>query len=170
MPTPNIPHPKFSLVEKPKTHLPLWLIIMIILTLAISASALICLFTTKKPSANLPAINPAVKTDNFPAVINSYVGKIIAIANSEFTLAAPAAKNYLSQDKTLTIKISDKTVLTALTLPKTVTDPSKPLIIGKKLIAFKDLKIGDEVVVFAVENLKNKTVIAADSVEVQNIK
>jgi hypothetical protein len=81
-----------------------------------------------------------------------------------------AAKNYLLADTTLSIKITEQTLLSAITVPKILTDPKKPLALTKENIKFKDLKIGQNVVVFAAENIKNKTTLTADSVEVQNIK
>ena len=51
-----------------------------------------------------------------------------------------------------------------LSFPKIMTDPSQPLALTKEDIKFKDLKIGQNIVVFAAENIKNKTVITADSI------
>jgi len=157
-----------SSVEKPKSHFPLWLIIIIILTLAVSASVLWYVFT-HKPGSATPAA-PEEKSDGLPAVVNSYTGEISAIGENEITLKAKASENYLTADKILTVKITAETLLSSLSVPKTITDPTKPLNLVKKDIVFKDLKVGQKVVVFTAENIKDKTSLTAASVEVQSVK
>jgi hypothetical protein len=134
--------------------------------LAASASVLWYVFTHKLSTPS----TPQEKTDKIPAVINSYVGEINTIGENEITLKAKASENYLTEDKTLTIKITPETVLSSLSVPKTITDPSQPLNLIKKDIVFKDLKVGQKVVVFAAENVKDKTTLTAASVEVQSVK
>jgi hypothetical protein len=166
--TQNIPPSNLLPVEKPKFHLPGWLAIMIISALAISAGALIYLLAIT-PAVNFSTQNE-IKTDVLPKVVNSYVGQITALGNNEITVKAEAVKNYLKKDSLLTIKITAETLLTMLSFPKTLTDPSQPLALTKENIKFKDLKIGQNIVVFAAENIKNKTAFTADSVEVQAVK
>ncbi|MDD5290338.1 MAG: hypothetical protein PHT40_04055 [Patescibacteria group bacterium] len=156
------------LVEKPKFHLPVWLALMIILTLAISAGALIYLFATS-PAVQFSAENE-VKKSAWPAVVNSYVGEITKIEKDNISLTASAEKNYLEQDTTLLVQITPATKLTILSLPKKISDPTQPLALTQKEIKFTDLKIGQTVVVFSVKSIKNQNTIVADSVEVQNIK
>jgi hypothetical protein len=84
----------------------------------------------------------------------SYVGKIQSLSNSGFSLLALAEKNKLSQDKVVQVKVSNTTKYTRVGGEA-----------GLIKISFKDLAVGDMVIVFSNNDVIGQDFFGASTVQ-----
>lgn len=106
-----------------------------------------------------------------PAEVKSYVGTIVSVHESSITIQAEAETNYLTQDTRLTAEFTPSTLITRLSLPKTITvDQDISQFMKRETIVAADLAVGDLVTVVAEENAKGKETFKVQSIEVRVVK
>ena len=110
----------------------------------------------------------AESTDGFPMTFYSYVGTIQKVEDNKIEILALAAKNYLSEDKIITILTNDETAF--LQQDKNIDineiQPGESGEFYKTTpITFSDLKVGDEITAIDHENVRGKTEFTAKRIE-----
>ena len=147
--------------------LPIWLTIVVVIAIA-AIAAVIILSLAQKEIVNLNLSSEVKKsTDSLPLVVNSYIGEITVIDGETLVIKADVDKNYLTQNSLLTVKVLANTEISALEFPMVLdSDPTKTQPV-KKNLTLKDLKIGQTVVVFSQNNIKNQGTFVADIIQVQ---
>lgn len=149
-----------------KFHIPVWLALLIVLLIALIGAAAIML-SYQKPLAIIK-INPQEK--NLPPEVHSFVGTITEVGADYIAVKAQADRNYLLKNTDLAVKIDDKTKIQMFAVPKQLTgDPAKDAV-KSTLATLKDLKIGQMVIVFSAENIKNLSSFTASQIDVQVVK
>ncbi len=164
------PMPNYENKKILQTILPIWLTFVVVIAIA-AVAAVVILSLAQREIVNLN-LNSEIKQthDNLPTVVNSYIGEITVIDGEIIVIKATANKNYLTQNSLLTIKVVANTEISALEFPTILdSDPTKiqPM---KKNLALKDLKVGQTIVVFSQNNIKNQETFIADLIQLQVTK
>lgn len=118
---------------------------------------------TQKPSESLRKV--------IPAEVKSYVGTIVSVNESSLTIEAQQEVNYLTQDTRLTAEFTPTTLFMRVVSPKIVrADQDIASLTMRETISSADLKVGDQVVVVAEGNAKDKVSFKVVSVEVRIVE
>lgn len=118
---------------------------------------------TQKPSESLRKV--------IPAEVKSYVGTIVSVNDSSITIEAQQEVNYLTQDARLTAEFTPSTLFMRVVSPKTVrADQDIASLTKRETVSAASLKIGDQVVVVAEGNAKDKTSFTVFSVELRVVE
>jgi len=171
---------KFSLNNKISGKVPVW-VLTVILAVVILIVVLILLGTetsspTEQPkeNANLEQQQQEQQEQQESKVekIFSRVGEITEIKEGEIKFLAPANKNILDEDKTMTALVSEETQYLRTTIPKTIPEGTKDVgsLFTKEEISFSDLKVGDNIRVISSVDISNKTEFPVVMIEVIEVK
>lgn len=106
--------------------------------------------------------------------VYSYTGVVTAVNGDTINVSASANKNASSRDKELTVHTDASTTLSRVTVSSTMgenlTQEQLADLIKTEKITVSQVKLGDEVVVVAIENVANKNEFTASSVSVRLVK
>ncbi|KKS40679.1 hypothetical protein A3H03_02605 [Candidatus Kuenenbacteria bacterium RIFCSPLOWO2_12_FULL_42_13] len=120
---------------------------------------------TENETKNLETVSP----DGLPTIFYSYLGTIKSIGENKLEILAAADKNYLKEDKTITVLTNGETVFIKQNKEVDV-NKIKPGASGDfyqtTTIGFNDLKVGQEITVIDYKNVKGKDEFTAKRVEV----
>ncbi|HPI66963.1 MAG TPA: hypothetical protein PKZ16_00190 [bacterium] len=153
--------------EENKIYVPFWLSLLIIVLIALIGAAVILLTYQKPLPTNKLETAPS---KNIPATVHSFVGKITEVGADYLALEAAADRNYLLQNSALVIKLSSQTEFKKIIIPQKITGNAENDQIQTQNINKNELKVGQTVVVYSRDNLKNQTTFTADRIELQVIK
>jgi len=109
--------------------------------------------------------------DGFPTVFYSYSGLIETIGDNSIVIKASQDKNYLKQDKTITVRIDNETEFVSIKFPTKAADietNNGGKLFQRDAISIQDLKPGDEITAISYENVKNQDSFLAKKVEKMN--
>ena len=116
----------------------------------------------------------AAEDDGYPDEIYSYAGAVAEINPDSIMIEVKAERNYLAKDTVIKILTDDQTEYVKISLPLKVEldekgQPSGDILIRTD-IARSDLAIGDEVTAISYTNIKGKTEITANRVELKELR
>ncbi len=129
-----------------------WLGIIFIILLATSAWLIIDKYSGKNESAT-PEANE--NQNNQKIEIRSYTGIVKNADDKKIIFEAKKANNNLTEDKTLTALISEKTLFNVLKIPKLMPTDNSPIILANVPTTIKSVKVGAEITVTSQENIKD---------------
>lgn len=108
-------------------------------------------------------------SDGFPTTFYSYVGTIQKIEGGKIEIMAPAAKNYLTADTTITIETDEQTNFYQQDKNMDINQ-IQPGASGEfyktTVISLTDLKVGQEITAIDHDNVRGKTEFNAKRIEV----
>jgi len=154
-------------LEKKNIYLVSWLALIIVIAVATIAIAIV-LKTYYKPEYLF--VNYQQKNaKTLPDKVYSYTGTITKLEKDYLIIKALASKNYLLADQLLMVKIDDGTQISGLIIPKTIAQAQKTEL-KSNVLSQAELKVGQNVTVSSLENIKNKISFTADKIEAQIVK
>ncbi len=108
--------------------------------------------------------------DKLPEV-RTAIGVISELGEDSFNIQAKASQNYFAKDASLTILVDSQTEYYRTISRTTLTEEEaeQPSFSLPEDITFMDLVVGDQVVVVSKKNIRDKTELLAESIEVLEI-
>ena len=138
-----------------------------VIILATMAVLIFVIWGQKSDKAEKPAELVVEKTDIFPEVFYSYAAKVVSIEEGKIVMRAEAGSNYLYNDENITVLINDETDIAKLKpATKAEIESGAKKLIERISFNLADLKVGDNIIAIAAENVKNKTEFTAIRIEV----